>query len=103
MKTTLRLPLGQFEFIEVSYDTEMSPEAAVEAFKALKRASSDTPTGLTDKEMGLIIEKMCLGVTVEQGTDLWSKATDTQKLEINRLKRALSRIKAKANKEAEID
>lgn len=95
MKTTLRLPLGQFEFIEMTYEEEMTPEAAVEAFKRLQRAYKDVPEGLTDKEMGLIIENMCLNKTTENGTELWSKATYTQKIEINRLKRALKRIEAK--------
>lgn len=98
MKTTIRLPLGQFEFIEMTYDTEMTPEAAVEAFKALKRAYTEVPEGLSDKELDLIVQNMCMGVTTNDGVELWAKATDVQKTEINRLKRALKRIESKNNK-----
>lgn len=94
MKTTIRLPLGQFEFIEQSFDTEMTPESAIEAFKALQMAYKGGE-GMTEKELDMVIEKMCLGVTVQGGTDLWDKATPQQKLEINRVKRALKRIKSK--------
>lgn len=106
MKTTIRLPLGQFEFIEMTYDTEMTPEAAVEAFKCLKNAylnDLQEPIGLTDKELDLIVQNMCLGVTTKDGTNLWDKATPEQRKEINRLSRALKRIKAKSGKEAQED
>ena len=99
MKTTIRLPLGQFEFIEMTYDTEMTPEAAVGAFNALQRAYKGGE-GLTDKEMDLIIEKMALGESIEGGTELWDKATTEQKKEINRLKRALKRIESRQSLKA---
>jgi hypothetical protein len=99
MKPTIRLPLGQFEFIEMTYEEQMSPNEAVEAFNALKRAYTDVPEGLTSKEMDTIIEHMALGTSVEGGTELWAKASVLQKEEINRLKRALKRIEARQAKE----
>ena len=96
-KTPIRLPLGQFEFIEMTYDTEMTAEAAVEAFKQLQRAYKGGE-GITEKEMDDIIQKMMLGVSVNGGTELWAKATNEQRTEINRIKRALKRIKAKNDK-----
>ncbi len=101
MKTQIQISTGSFEYIMREYDTEMTPEAAVEAYRELQRAYKGGE-GLTDKEIDLIIENMCLQKTTENGTELWAKATDTQKKEINRLKRALNRIKSR-NGEDEIE
>lgn len=101
MKTTIRLPLGQFEFIEQSFDMEMTPEAAVDAFNALQNAYKGGE-GLTEKQLDEIIKKMMLGVSVPDGVNLWSQATPAQKLEINRVKRILKQIKNKVE-ESEVD
>lgn len=83
----------QFEYIMGEGDFD-SPDAAVEAYKALREAYTEKP-GITPKELDMIIESMCLGKTVENGTNLWDKATHAQKDQINCLKRALKRIEAK--------
>lgn len=96
-KYKLHLPTGDFAFIEGEIEAE-TPQGATEAFKALKEAftaSGRVSEGLTDKELDLIIQNMCMGVTTKEGTELWAKATDAQKKEINRLSRALKRIKSK--------
>lgn len=96
-KYKLHLPTGDFAFIEGEIESE-TPQGATEAFKALKEAftaSGRVSEGLTDKELDLIVQNMCMGVTTKEGTELWAKATDAQKKEINRLSRALKRIKSK--------
>lgn len=103
MKTVYHVPMEQFGFIEVETIGPLPPTSEdislrIEAYRAISEAvkvPAGAPIGLTDKEMGMIIENMCLHKTTEGGTELWAKATDTQKTEINRLKRALKRIKAK--------
>lgn len=98
MKITYRIPTDQYAYVEleeekdvyVSEDIKDTYDHLVQAFKPTE--------GLTAKELDLIIEKMCLGKTVEGGTELWSKATQAQKDQINCLKRALARIKSKQDK-----
>jgi hypothetical protein len=92
-KYQYQIRTNEFEYIMGEIETDY-PEAAVEAYKALREAYTEKP-GLAPKELDLIIEKMCLGVTVEGGTELWSKATQAQKDQINCLKRALKRIESK--------
>lgn len=103
MKITYRIPTDQYAYVEleeekdvyVSEDIKDTYDHLVQAFK---------PTdGLTAKELDLIIEKMCLGTTVEGGTELWAKASGEQRDQINCLKRALSRIKAKQGKNKIVD
>lgn len=98
MKITYRIPskdpYGYVEF-EVEGPTETASfTGAIDEMESLM-SHKKGGEGLTDKELDLIIQNMCLGKTTTNGTELWSKATPTQKAEINRLKRALSRIKAK--------
>lgn len=105
MKTQIQITTGQFEYIMREIEVE-SDVQAVEAFKALKQAytaSGKVSEGVTDKEHDMIIEKMMLGVSVEGGTELWSKATPAQQKEIKRVQRALARIKRKGVEEPESD
>lgn len=97
-KIKLRIPLEQFQFIEVELE-DTSPEKTAEIYREYQEAFKPV-SGLTAKELDLIVEKMCLGKTVEGGTELWAKATQAQKDQINCLKRALSRIKAKHSKKS---
>lgn len=106
MEIELKIPTEQYAYIGLKLAdkevlTQTMVDTAINYYTALKTqymAFNATPEGLTAKELDLIIEKMCLGVTVEGGTELWSKASQAQKDQINCLKRALSRIKAKHNK-----
>lgn len=102
MKTTIRLPLGQFEFIEMTYDTQMTPEAAVEAFNALQKAYKGGD-GISDKDMDMMVKNMCLGSTIVGGTELYATATPTQQKELQRLKRILKQLRNNKQEEPEID
>lgn len=100
MKITYRIPTEQYAYVEIEDDVMegfFDPEKMREQYEAFKDTFAEKP-GLTAKELDLIVEKMCLGTTVEGGTELWSKATQAQKDQINCLKRALSRIKNKQGK-----
>lgn len=93
IKYQVQIPTIQFGYIMAEFEGS-DPLEAIELHGEMlvKYQGGD---GLTDKELGLIIQNMCLGKTTPDGTNLWSKATLTQKAEINRLKRALDRIKRK--------
>lgn len=103
MKTIYHVPTEQFGFIEIEMEEgvdipQISINARIEQYRAISEAvkvPAGTPIGLTDKELDLIVENMCLQKTTVNGVELWAKATDVQRKEINRLKRALSRIKRK--------
>lgn len=97
MKYQFQITTGQFEYINQEGEFE-TPQSAVEAYKSLKEAytvSGKPSEGMTDKELDLVVQNMCLGKSTSQGTELWAKATPEQRKEINRLKRALDRIKRK--------
>lgn len=94
---------SQFEFIGFEFEpaegglTDRIINAAIEDFQRAKSILKGGE-GLTDKELDLIVQNMCLGVTTKDGTNLWDKATPEQRKEINRLSRALKRIEAKNDK-----
>ncbi len=92
-KITIRIPIKEYAYIEVEGE-DITPERSAEIYQNYVTEFKPTE-GLTAKELDSIIEKMCLGTTVEGGTELWSKATQAQKDQINCLKRALKRIEAK--------
>lgn len=103
MKFNVQIQTVPFALIGTEYEGTI--EGAVDLHNKLLgtyTASQKPLEGLTDKELDLIIQNMCLGKSTPDGTNLWSKATAPQKTEINRLKRALSRIKAKGE-EPEVD
>lgn len=111
MKVELRIPTDPFAYIGLELsDNEVMTETMlhtaisnyINATEAYKRLQGEYKggEGLTDKEMGMIIENMCMGVTTKEGTELWAKASDAQKKEINRLSRALKRIKNKHEAES---
>lgn len=93
MKILLHVPVEQYGFISAEFD-EVNTETIANTYRDIADAFKPTE-GLTAKELDLIIEKMCLNKTVTNGTELWAKATQTQKNQINCLKRALNRIEAK--------
>lgn len=96
MKISMHIPTEQYGFVAVEIEGDKLPESSIVADTYREYADAFKPTeGITSKEMDLIIENMCLNKSVEGGTELWSKATASQKVQINCLKRALSRIKAK--------
>lgn len=96
MKILLHVPVEQYGFVSAEFD-EVNTETIANTYRDIAEAFKPTE-GITSKEMDLIIECMALGKTVTNGTELWSKATQAQKDQINCLKRALSRIKAKHSK-----
>lgn len=105
MKITYRIPTEQYAYVEIEDNVGegfFDPEKMREQYEAFKETFAEK-VGLTAKELDLIIEKMCLGKTVEGGTELWSKATDSQKAQINCLKRALKRIESKHSKKKDED
>lgn len=94
MKFNVQIQTVPFALIGTEYEGTI--EGAVELHNTLLEAymrSQKPSEGMTDKELDLIIQNMCLGKTTPNGTELWSKATPIQRKEINRLKRALDRIK----------
>lgn len=98
MKVKYRIPSKDaFGFVEIEYETNNTPDESIADLEQLMEYHKGLgqETGLTAKELDLIIEHMCLGKTVENGTNLWDKATQAQKDQINCLKRALKRIEAK--------
>lgn len=99
IKYQVQIPTVQFGYIMAEFEGT-DPLEAVELHEEMV-SKYQGGEGLTDKELGLIIQNMCLNKTTPNGTNLWSKATPTQKAEINRLKRALDRIKRKG--EVEVD
>lgn len=106
MKITYRIPTETYGYVEIEDDVEegfFDPEKMRDQYESFKETfTANDASGLTDKELDLIIENMCLQKTTAGGTELWAKTTDAQKKEINRLKRALARIKNKQG-EPEID
>lgn len=114
MKVELRIPTDPFAYIGLELsDNEVMTETMlhtaisnyINATEAYKRLQGEYKggEGLTDKEMGMIIENMCLQKTTTNGVELWAKATDVQKTEINRLNRALKRIEAKHARREELE
>ena len=96
MTTTIRLPLGQFEFIEQSFDEEMTPEAAVEAFRSLKRAySPEAGDGLTPKDMNAALDEYLSTGNLKSGTELYAKMNLEQQTVFQAVKRSLARLKDK--------
>ena len=101
MITTIRLPLGQFEFIEQSFDRDMTPEEAVEAFRALQRAyKPEAGEGLRNVEFNAFLDRYLTDGTGI--TDTYAKMNAGQQACIQTLKRAFKRISYK-NGETEID
>lgn len=92
-KITLHIPTEQYGFVAVEVE-DISPELTASTYRDYADAFKPQE-GLTAKELDFIIEKMCLGATVTDGVELWVKATQAQKDQINCLKRALKRIESK--------
>lgn len=93
MKIVLHVPVEQYGFVSAEFD-EVNTETIANNYRDIAKAFKPTE-GITSKEMDLIIECMALGKTVTNGTELWARATQAQKDQINCLKRALKRIEAK--------
>lgn len=100
MKTTIRLPLGQFEFIEQTFDMDLTPEAAVAAFNALQRAYKGGE-GMDEKELDVWVYNMLLGKG--NNADVYQKATPAQGKELHRIKRQLAKIKRNQGMEEELN
>lgn len=95
MKITHRIPTKEYAYVEIELEeTEIIFDDIATVHGKLFDAFKPQE-GLTAKELDLIVENMCLNKTVTNGTELWAKATQAQKDQINCLKRALKRIEAK--------
>lgn len=107
MKITYRIPSKDpYGYVEFEVEEDSTTEGTRNAINNLEDMMTyhKGGEGLTSKELDLIVQNMCLGKSTVNGTELWSKATAPQKAEINRLKRALTRIKNSGDQgESEIE
>lgn len=88
-KGKIRVPTAEYAFIEVL--VRGTAEEIVEAHNTLTEAYKGG-SGLSEKEMDAIIQKMISGATVEGGTELYSKMSPQQQKETQRIKRAMKRL-----------
>lgn len=102
MKTSIQIRTADFEYINQEYDSELSAEEAVEKFHELKTAFGGQGFGISEKEMDAFVENQLLG-KLDGMLEVFTQMSGTQVKEIQRIKRALKRIKAKNQVEHDID
>lgn len=85
----------QYEYImgEGEFD---SPDAAVEAYKALREAYSQKP-GLASKEWNKAVDEYCNTGTLLNGTELYHQMSEKQQFFFQELKKHEKRGKSKNN------
>lgn len=89
-KAEITIPTEAFGNIKPT--VEGTPQAIVEAYKEFAKEWKGGE-GLTEAEMDSFIEKQLLGESND--INQYERATPNQKTEIQRIKRALKRIKAR--------
>ena len=108
MKTTIRLPLGQFEFIEQTFEENITAEMAVNAFNDLKEAykasqnaqNEPTGAGIPQKEYNLIYDQLLnTGSVIGDPSVIGEHMSREQKTALNELKKAIKRLKAKSGEQ----
>lgn len=97
-RTTIQIKTGEFEYIMQEVEVE-SPEAAVEAYKALKRAYEGGGVGLSAKDFNAALDEFMKSGNLVGGTELYAQMNGTQKGIMQELKKAFKRISY--NKEIE--
>lgn len=100
MKTVIHAQTAPFEFIGFEYEkgeelTQSDIDTSINDFQKLQGAIKGGE-GMTEVEMDIWVENMLLAKGNE--ADVYTKATKPQRIELHRIKRALTRIKAKQNK-----
>ncbi len=96
MKTDIQISTGQFEYIMQSYDVELTPEQAVEAYHTL-RAAYSPKTGISTKEFN---QSLDLYLTEETGnTEQYLAMSPSQQAVFQEIKKSLARIKAHDGRE----
>lgn len=83
----------QYEYVMGEGDFA-SPEAAVEAYKALREAYTAKP-GLAPKEFNKVVDEYCSTGTLLNGTELYAQMNEKQQFFFQTLKNSDKRREAK--------
>lgn len=100
MKITHHIATGQFEFVEVEYDTDGGNVSAAEVIRSSEaeiRKAITAQAGLPTKEWNKFLERILLNEP-NHIEDL-EQCSDEQRKIINEVKKALARIEAREPKE----
>lgn len=92
MKTTYRVPVGQFEFVEVVSQKNMTEAEVAQNFYTLRDAFK-VQEGIDDKVMDTFVQNQLM----ETGNDvnIYEAMTPAQQKEVQRVKRIMKRLKTK--------
>lgn len=103
MELELKIQTDEYAYIGLKLApgemlTQEMISGASEDYRRLK-AGYKGGEGISEKDMDMIVQKMLQAVPVNGGSELWAKASQQQRDEINRVKRALNRITYSEKKE----
>ena len=101
MKAQYQVKTQEFEYIMLESEVD-SPEAAVEAYNALKRAySPKAGLGLPEKEFKAAIDEYLSTASLKGGTELYAKMNPEQQRTFQDIKKSLARIESRLEKSPE--
>lgn len=92
MKYKVHIAVGQYEFVEVDYD---SPEEARQGYEEVKKAFSEPQNipSLATKDWQRVLDAYLVENRVEE--EDYTRMSDKQRLLINEIKKSLNRVAAK--------
>ena len=93
MKFSGQISTGQFEYL--AFEVEGTPEAAVEAYRALQVAFKGGE-GLPEKEFNAFLDRQLMGET--NHVEEYQLMSAEQQKVVQTIKRSLKRIEARQNK-----
>lgn len=95
MKTIVQIQTEPFQLISQEFDCEMTPDEAVEAYRALQRAYKGGD-GLPEKDFNAFIDRYLLGD--KNHVEEYQLMNKEQQNVCQIIKRSLKRIEARQNK-----